>query len=417
MKHLHLPLCVFAAVTLVAGNLDASKWPQRRGPNQDGVSNEKLNVASWGNQGPEVLWRADVGTGVSSMIAADGKVFAFGNESNEDRVAALDAKTGKQLWEFSYECPLDPRQFTGGTASSPLYDDGLLYTLSHRGDLYAFNADDGKVVWQKHLVKDLGGKRPGWGYAQSPVITGDKLIVVPGGTEKGKNTMGSDGAGVVALNKKTGETIWSVGDNLAGYGTPLIYDGGSKVAIFNAWGLSGLDTATGKELYTERWKTAYQVNAATPIVSDDKIFISSGYGTGSGLFKLTGSGATKDWTSKDFQTQMTNAVLFDGTLYGFSMHHVSKPAGRSFRAVDFDTGKVLWETKDPNMGALIVVDGKLVIQSDGGELIIAEADPKEFKEITRFQLLGGKNWVTPAIADGVLYLRNNAGKVVAVKAS
>jgi len=400
-------LSVVTVTALMAANLQAEAWPQRRGPMQDGVSDSKMNVKAWGNSGPEVLWRANVGTGVSSMVIADGMVFSFGNESDMDKVMALDAKTGKVVWDFTYDCPLDPRQFTGGTAGSPTYDDGMLYTLSHKGDLYAFNAKDGKVAWKKNLVDDLDGTRPRWGYAQSPVVVGDKLIVIPGGK----------GAGVVALDKKSGDKKWAKGSDEAGYATPLVYDGGKKLAVFNAAGLVGMDPSDGTELYSEKWKTDYDVNAATPIVEDGKIFISSGYGTGSGLFDISGSGAKKVWENKDFQTQMTNAVLLDGVLYGFSMRHVAKPKERSFRAVDFKTGEVLWETTDPNMGALIVVDGKLVIQADGGELIIAEPNRDEFKEITRYQLLGGKNWVTPAVADGVLYLRNNAGKVVAVKIS
>lgn len=409
MKTLYSCSLLFLVGLVGGSTLLAADWPQRRGPDQTGVSGETLDYGGWEESGPEVLWRASVGTGVSSMIVQDGVVYAFGNTGDRDKVAALDAKTGKEIWAFDYSCPLDSRMFSGGTATSPTYDDGMVYTLSHEGELHALEAKTGKKVWHRNLVKDFKGKRPRWGYAQSPVVVDNLLVTVPGGK----------GSGVVALDKKTGEKVWATGSEEAGYGTPFAFESGGKkiLGVFNAFGLVGVEAASGKELFRHRWETKWDVNATTPIVHDDLIFVSSGYGTGSGVFQPTDGGVNEKWTSKEFQNQMTNSVLHDGVLYGFSMKHVNNPGNRSLRAVDLKTGEVLWKTNDPNMGGLIVVGGKLVIQSVGGEVIVAEPNRDAFKELARYQVLGGTSWVTPAYADGVLYLRNNTGKVAAVKGS
>ena len=187
------------------------------------------------------------------------------------------------------------------------------------------------------------------------------------------------------------------------------------MAAFTAKDLVAYDAMTSKELFSEPWETSYDVNAATPIFEDNMMFISSGYGSGSAAFKVSGNKTKRAWKNKDFQNQMTNSVLYDGVLYGFSMQHVNNPKNRSLKAVDFKTGKELWKETEVNMGALIVVDGKLVIADTSGEVILAEPCREGFKEIAREHLLGGTNWVTPAFSNGVLYVRNNEGKIVALK--
>ncbi|MCX7827461.1 MAG: PQQ-like beta-propeller repeat protein, partial [Verrucomicrobiae bacterium] len=195
------------SLALGASAVGAGDWPRYRGAQNDGISTEKGWSVAWPAEGPKQLWTLAVGTGASSVSVSQGRLFTMGNKSDQDIVHCLDAATGRQLWQHTYPCPLDRRQFEGGPAATPTVDGNLVYTLSHQGHLFCLDAATGKVVWQKHLLKDLGGQRSRWGYACSPLVEGNMLIVDNGGR----------GASTLALNKLNGSVIWKSGDDYAGY--------------------------------------------------------------------------------------------------------------------------------------------------------------------------------------------------------
>jgi len=380
----------------------AVDWPQWRGANRDGISTEKLSPASWGKDGAKQLWKKEVGTGASSVAVTGGRLYTMGNNGNMDVVFCLDAVTGAEIWRHTYPQQRDPRQFEGGPASTPTIDGDKVYTLSHEGDLFCLTTASGKVLWSKNLQKDFGGNRQRWGYAGSPLVTGNLVILDSGG----------EGASTVALDKTTGALKWKVGNDAAGYSSPVAFNlaGTHCVAVFKGDGLVGLNAANGRELWRYRWKTSYEVNAPTPIVSGDKIFITSGYGTGCALLQLRPGKATEIWRNKNMRSQLGTPVLVQGYIYGID----GNVGGGELRCLDLGNGEIKWQ-QNIGGGALIAAGGHLLALNERGELIVAEASPTSYREVARAQVLGGHCWVAPAVADGKIYCKNNQGSLVCLE--
>lgn len=394
-----------ALVLLTSAFLDvvqANPWPQWRGPNRDGITSE--SIATWPESGPEKSWEKELGYGVSSVAVVDGKLYTMGNKNDEDIVYCLNAQTGEEIWTFKYRQPFDKRMFDGGTSTTPTVDKDLVFTLSEQGDLYALNSDTGTKVWSRNLQTDFVGVRPRWGYSGSPLVINDMVIVEPGG----------DGTSAVALHRSTGEIVWKAGSDEVGYAAPVLYDfrGLQSILFFNAYGVVCRERSNGKELWRHRWKTNWNVNAVTPLFKGNEIFVSSGYGSGSILLDVGSGKPEVVYADKKYANQFSTSVLIDGYLYGFHGNHVGKRRQLALACVEWKTGEVAWKEKGLGMGTLIAADGKLVILSEGGELILAEANSSEFKEIRRNQVLGGRNWVHPILSEGQLYCRNNQGKLV-----
>ncbi len=411
--------CLLLGALTIAGSagftssLWAGDWPQFRGPERNGASPEGQLLSSWPEMGPERLWTKDVGTGVSAFVVAEGVAFTMGNIRDrstgryQDVVFAIDAASGQEKWTFKYEIGKAPRQFEGGPASTPAYADGILYTLSHEGHLHALNAKTGELGWKTHLVEDLNGDRPRWGFSSAPMVAGDFVIVEPGGRS----------SSLVALDRRTGEVKWRSGSAGAGYSSPVVHEHEGKdiILAFNAYGLVGHALEDGRQVFQKRWETSYDVNAATPIALDDKVFISSGYGKGSALVEIDGSSAEQVWAHNDFMNQLTSSVLYDGHLYGFHVNHVGNRRGHALKCVDMETGRVRWSEDGLGSGSLILVDGQLVILTTDGELVVVEASSSRYREKERMQALPRQSWVEPAYADGVVFLRNNDGKTAAFR--
>ncbi len=388
-----------AVVTLAAGSVFGLDWHRWRGPDLNGISKETGWSANWPKEGPKQLWRASVGMGFSSMSVSGGRVYTMGNQSNKDTVHCFDAATGKEIWKHTYAEDLDPRYYEGGTSGTPTVDGGTVYTLSRKGKLFALDAASGKVLWQKNIPDELQAAIPEWGFAGSPLVFEDLLIL----------NVGTHGA---AVEKASGNPVWSTGREASGYSTPVIFDskGRKAVAIFGARALTARDAKNGKEIWTFPWKTSYDVNAADPIFHGDKVFISSGYRSGGALLKLKDEPSVV-WKSQNMHNQLNSSVLIDGHLYGCSGQNGH--AG-DLRCVEFDTGQVKWTEPSAGLGALMAADGKLIVLSEKGELIIAEATPEKFRPLARAQVLGGKCWTTPVLANGRIYCRNGQGTLVCV---
>ena len=376
--------------------MHAADWPQWRGPNRDGVSTETGWSAQWAAGGPRQTFKLNVGIGCSSVAVSKGRLFTMGNTNDTDTVWCLDEATGKEVWKRSYPCPLDPNMFEGGPGATPTVDGDRVYTLSRAGHLHCLDAATGKVVWMKHLVNDLGGKAPKWGYSGSPLVLGKSAIV----------DAGAPGAATVAFDKATGGIAWKDGDEAAGYSTPLAFENGGKqyLALFNAFGLVVREADGGKTVAKQEWKTNYDVNAATPIVSGDKVFVASGYGKGGAQFQFTGSELKSVWQTKKMRNQFSTCVLWQGYLYGFDESKLT--------CLDFANGDVKWTQEDLGKGSLMLADGRLIIQSEKGDLVIAAAAPDGFKELARAKVLDQRCWVVPVLANGRIYCKNNVGDLI-----
>lgn len=376
----------------------AADWPNWRGPNHNGISNEKGWSTNWLDSGPKKLWEKTLGPGFASMTIADGRVYAMGNIEDNDILYCLDAATGKEIWKKSYPCPIFSKNHEGGPCATPTVEGDSVYTLSKNGDAIRFKKATGEVVWHKKLNKDLGYKHPTWHFAGSAFIF-DNMVIL---------NVGSHG---VALNKADGSVIWDNGKGAAGYSTavPFTIDGKKCIALFTAREMVALVPETGKILWKIPWKTSYDVNAADAVIEGNKIFLSSGYGKGCAVYTFTSSDFTEVWQNNKMRNHFNSCVLWKGYIYG-----VDDDA--SISCLDFKTGEVKWAQKGFGKGSLMLADGKLIILSDKGKLAIAEASPTEYKELTSAQILPQKKcWTVPVLANGRIYARNNPdGQLVCI---
>lgn len=400
---------VAAAVLAACGVFFApsarADWLSYRGPNSTGASLEKGVSGKFPLDGPKVLWRANVGVGTSSVTVSGDRAYTMGNTKNHDHVYCFDVKTGAEVWKHEYPLDIDKRMFEGGTAATPTIDGDRVYSVSHQGDLFCLNAATGKKIWFKHYQQDFGGRRPRWGFAGSPAVEGNLLILDVGGKD----------ASTVALDKMTGSVVWKSGDDETGYASPVIATiGGKRTAVlFKGTALVGLDVKDGREQWRSPWKTNYDVNAATPLVVGDKIFISSGYGSGCALVEIVSGKAVEKWRNKSLKAHINSPVFSKGFVYGIDDQ---ASARAPLVCLDFATGQVKWTQRGLG-GALVAADGKLIVLSEAGELIIADDSPSGFRALARAQVLPKRCWVQPTFANGRVFCRNNEGQLVCLELS
>ena len=372
-----------------------SDWPQYRGPNRTGVTDEKSWLESWPAEGPTVAWRAKVGLGFSSMIVARGRVATAGHDKAQDTVYCFDAVSGKSLWKHSYAAELGDKYFEGGTTGSPTFDGENLYWLSRWGDLFCLGASDGKIIWSKNIAEETKAPIPTWGFSGAPLVHENLLVL----------NVGDAG---IALDKSNGKIVWKSAEKDAGYSSPLpLQRNGDWLALFsNAESYLAVNLKTGQEVWRFRWLTEYGVNAADPIVSGDRIFISTGYGKGATLINLASGKPEQEWKNKSLRTQLNPSVLVDGYLYGVDGDTTTTA---TLKCLELATGTEKWAQAGFGSGGVIAASGKLIALSGSGELIVAPASPSGFKPIARFQILGGKCWTAPVLANGFIYCRNSRG--------
>lgn len=378
----------------------AEDWPHWRGPQRNGISAEKDWLDKWPANGPAKAWKAQVGLGFSSFVIAQGRVFTLGHAEGQDTVWCLDAATGKVVWKHSYPAELGDKYYEGGTTGTPTVAGDRVFTLSRWGDAFCFEAASGKIVWSKNVQKETGAPLPDWGFTGAPLVHENVLVL----------NVGDAG---LALDQATGKIAWKSGNKPAGYSTPLPIqrDGQWLALIGNGSSYVAVNPRDGKEAWRARWVTEYGVNASDPIVDGDRMFLSTGYGKGAGLFKLgTGTPETL-WTNKKLRTQLNAAVLFKGHLYGVDGDTTQKAA---LKCLDFATGEEKWAQSNFGSGGVIVADDKLIALSGTGELSVAPATSTGFNPTSRAQVLGGKCWTAPVLANGRIYCRNGRGDVVAV---
>ncbi len=381
--------------------LHPNDWPNWRGPHHNGISDERIN-GSWPTEGPKVLWKASVGTGFSGFAVADGRAYTMGNSNEIDTVFCFDAAAGQKLWSFSYPCRLDALYNEGGPGATPTIDGARVFTFSKRGDLFCVEAKTGNVVWKRNLVAELGITKPRWGFASSPLVQNNLLVLNAGG------------AGI-ALDKNDGKTIWLSDTNAAGYATPVpvTIDSENCVAIFGAKQLALVRVSDGKKLWGFPWVTQYDINAPEPVLAGkDKLFISS-YDHGCALLQLSAAEPKVIWQNRNMANHFNGCVCLDGCIYG--IHGNSDDPKRELRCLDVTSGEVKWQFQGFGLGSLCAARDTLIVLGDHGELAVAPATPKDFRPEARAQVLGGKCWTVPALANGRIYCRNAQGTVVCLQ--
>ncbi len=395
-------LTVLFASMLAVNCLRAADWPNWRGPDHNGISKETGWSDQWPDAGPKINWRAKVGTGFSSVVISDRRVFTMGNENGTETVYCLSVETGKPVWTHSYDCPLDPNLFEGGPTSTPTVDDDSVYTISRQGQLFCFDVKDGTIRWQRSLEEIPDIRVPGWGFGGSPLVHKNLLIL----------NVGEAG---LALDKATGETVWTSASQDSGYSTPLPFHfkGDDYVALSSGKNYLAVNAKTGAELWRHRWMTRFGINASDPIIQGEHVFISTGYRKGATLLKWTdGYEPTEIWKEKTMNNQFNSSVLLDGFVYGIDGDSNSDET--TLKCVELMTGEEQWAYPGIGSGALMAADGKLIVLSATGELIVAPASSKSFEPTSRAKVLEGKCWTVPVLANGRIYCRNAAGDLVSV---
>lgn len=391
---------LFLTFAWLCGTAAADDWPEIMGPKRRGISKETGWNTDWFAKEPPVLWRAKVGTGASSCAVAGGRLYTMGaSESGTESVICLDAASGTEIWRKMYECAFEKRMWDGGTATTPVLDGDRLYTLSFRGQLFCWNAADGSKIWEINLEANFKGAMPFWGWAGSPLIVGNMLVVEPGG----------NGSSRAAVDKLTGKLFWQSGTDPAAYASPVIFSGPAMrgVALFNANALVGINPRDGTELFRHEWKTPNDVNAAIPLHRDGQFFIGSGYEKGVALISPKSGVA---WKSTNIMLQFQSPVLHSDHIYLVSGQSHSQ--GR-LQCLEWATGHEKWaHPVSGDRGQIIIAAGKLIVATEKGEVILADANPAAYKELGRTQPLPARVWAAPAFSDRRLFLRNNAGTLV-----
>ncbi|HEV3118742.1 MAG TPA: PQQ-binding-like beta-propeller repeat protein [Gemmataceae bacterium] len=398
---------------LVAGFLcalasPAADWPQWRGPDRNDVSKETGLLKSWPEGGPKLLWtNEDAGIGYSGPAIVGDRLYTMGARDDKEYVYALDTGTGKQIWSTEIG-PLLENGYGSGPRGTPTVDGAVLYALSGKGNLVCVSTADGLKQWSKNLPDDFGGGIPHWGYAESPLVDGEKIICTPGGGN----------GSIVALNKKTGDKIWQSSDltDPAGYSSIMSDEvGGIRQYVqVTMKGVAGVAATDGKLLW-HFLQPAYRTAVIpSPIIDSNFVYATAGYGAGCNLLKLTpdGMNGVKEeevYGNKNMDNKHGGVVLVDGHLYGWTDH------GNAWICQDFKTGEVVWQSKKLGRGSITYADGQLYCYSEKkGTCVLIDASPKGWNEKGRFNIPqetslrspSGGIWTHPVVANGRLYLRD-----------
>ena len=387
---------ILGAGPVLAAGVDSagSDWPQFRGVQQNGVSPEKGLLRSWPESGPQVLWKKPIGNGFSNVTVVGEALYTMAVEGENEMAYRLRAADGEVVWRVPVG-PVFPEVFGNGPRSTPLVDKDVVYVLSATGRLHALATKDGQRLWELDLVKELGSPTPQRGFASSPLVDGDLLLLHAGGTE---------GRAVVALDKKTGKIRWSALNGEPGYVTPLVVtiDGVRQyVFVRTTEGDIVSFLPDGKVHWQYSWKTGA---IASPLfLPPNRIFASATDDVGAVLLeigKTDGKPAVREiWNNRLMRNHFSSSVLYEGHIYGFD--------NASLKCLVAETGEQKWVQRGYGKGSLIVADGLLYILSDQGQLILAEATPAGFHEKGKVQVLQGRSWTAPVLAHGRLYLRND----------
>jgi outer membrane protein assembly factor BamB len=378
----------------------AADWPQFLGPERTGVYTGPPLNEKWASSGPRVVWRKPVGEGLSGPVVAQKRLIVFHRVDDREVVESLDALTGAAQWRHAYPTTYrDDFGFDEGPRAVPVIADGIVYTFGAEGRLHAVDLVSGKPLWTVDAMRQFGVAKGFFGAAGSPLVENGKLIANLGGKE----------AGIVAFDAKTGKILWKATSDAASYssGVAATILGSRYVLFLTREGLVGLDPANGQVRFRRAWRArqAASVNAATPLVIGNGIFVSAEYGPGAGVLQFDGAKLLDLWLSNDvLSNHYATSVHHQGRLFGF---HGRQEFGPVFRAVEMKSGKVLWTTERFGAGTVTLAGNRLLIARETGELILAAASSTAFEPIARAQILPPTVRAYPALADGLLYVRND----------
>ncbi|MDF1811454.1 MAG: PQQ-binding-like beta-propeller repeat protein [Verrucomicrobiales bacterium] len=386
-------------------------WPAFRGADGTGISPDTGLLEKWPSDGPEKIWTYDkAGMGYSGFAVVDGRLYTQGTRDTDVTMICVDADSGKKIWSRSY-AEDDSKGYNAGWGNgprgAPSVNDGKVYGLGPKGILVCIDAEKGSVVWKKDLIKDFSGEPGKWGYSETPIVDGEKLIVAPGGNK----------AGIVALNKDTGDVIWTADEvqpGMAEYATIVVSEMNGKrqyIKFFEKI-VASVDAETGRLLWQGDFPKGKVAVIPTPIVDGNQVYVSAGYSAGCRAFEISSSNQVKElWTNNEMSNHHGGVIKFGDHIYGFDN-------GKGLVCQDWDTGKLTWMNKDRQFlskGAVHIADGMIyALNEQNGALTLISANPEGYKEHGRFILdpqspnrnPQGRIWTHPLVIGGKLYLRD-----------
>jgi len=394
----------FAALLLSLALAQPDAWPTFHGARRDNRSDATGLLQQWPAEGPRLLWRSEIiGHGFAGVAVVDGRIYTAGNVGEKTVISALDL-AGKPVWQaqngnaYSRSYP--------GSRGTPTVAGGRLFHLNGDGELIALGVADGKPLWSRSLKTDFGGRSPRWGFAESPLVLADKVVVCPGG----------ESVAMVALDPSTGRTLWQcrgAGDP-PGYASAIEVDyaGLKQIVAMTGKSVIGVESSTGRLLWRYEREAPYEVNATTPVYHEGHVAIFTTWGRGTTLLKLRVTGndcqVEKVWHNSEFDNEHGGVVLLNGHLYG---HVDGNHKKRRWACAEWSTGKITYivEALRGATGAITYADGRLYLVGDRGDIALQVPTPEGFKLVGQFKLpAGGEGpvWAHPVVCGGRLYLRH-----------
>ncbi len=397
-----MKLSAVLTVSLCAASSGAfgQDWPQFRGPDRDGVFSGRATIEPFPSAGPALVWDRPIGAGFSAPVAAQGSVVVFHRQGGQEVVEALRAESGESLWDFTYPTAYrDDFGFDNGPRATPVLADGRVFTFGAQGWLHCLDFETGRKLWGVDTHREFGVRKGFFGAASTPLVLGSRVLA---------NIGGAGGAGIVAFDASTGRVVWRATDHEASYASPVAgrFDGRTLAVFFTREGLVALDPVNGAVLYTRRWRARSHasVNASTPIVMGDIVFLSASYGAGAIAMRLCNRKIEELWSGEDvIDNHYSSCVRSGGTLFGF---HGRQEHGQSFRAADLPSGKVLWSHERIRAGSVTRVGDRLLLLLESGELLLAAASRDKFEVLARAQILARETRAFPALARGLFFARD-----------
>jgi outer membrane protein assembly factor BamB len=407
----------------------AREWPGFLGPHRNGKSDEHGLPGTWPAGGPPVVWQQVIGTGYAAPAIADGRLFHFARFGNADRLTCMNALTGEELWQCEHPSEYeDMLGYNNGPRATPVVDGNLVYTYSAEGLLQCVRVADGEPVWRIDTMRDFHVVKNFFGVGSTPLVWGDLLMVNVGGSPQGSppdvysasGNVRPAGSAVVAFEKHTGKVRWQTGEDLASYASPVMARIGGRdiVFMFARSGLMAIDPVKGQTITTFPWRARIleSVNASTPVVTGDEVFISETYQPGSALVRFTGTALEEVWSDRSRRRDRAMALHWNtpiehgGYLYGSSGYHSPEA---ELRCIEWKSGKVMWS--EPGMGrsSLLLIEDTLVCLSEDGTLRMIRATPERYTELAEWALVAQDGapllsypaWAAPALARGLLYVQ------------
>jgi outer membrane protein assembly factor BamB len=410
-----------AATQPTAGGATRADWLQWGGPGRNFVAPAQALATSWPSGGPPKLWSRALGEGHSSILVENGRLYtmyrptgllSMVRRTQSEVVTALDASTGRTIWEHKYDAPTGDLDFSYGAGphSTPLIVGSRLFAVSTLKQVFALDKATGRVLWSADLMARYGAPKAGRGYSPSPIAYGQTILLPVGGA----------GQSVMAFDQATGKVVWKSGSFDVAPASPLLItvDGQEQLVVAGANDVNGLDPQTGRLLWSYGHSTQYGLNISTPVwAPGNRLLISSAYDNGTRMLQLSQAKGLTSAKELWFQNRMR--VHFGTIILGSSLDGTARPdtyalgASGDFGpcptvAIDLATGRILWQDRSFARSMFVAADGKLVVLDEDGNLGLATSSPQGLKVLARAEVASGRSWTPPTLVGTRLYLRDRA---------